>query len=49
VIPVLRSWKASAVGIKFSPRRLILRHFEELNNAEVAQVLSIKPSAAVNR
>ncbi len=28
---------------------LILRHFEELSNAEVAQVLGIKPSAAVNR
>jgi len=28
---------------------LILRHFEELSNAEVAEVLGIKPSAAVNR
>jgi RNA polymerase sigma-70 factor (ECF subfamily) len=28
---------------------LILRHFEELNNSETAQVLGIKPSAAVNR
>jgi RNA polymerase sigma-70 factor (ECF subfamily) len=28
---------------------LILRHFEELSNAESAQVLGIKPSAAVNR
>jgi RNA polymerase sigma-70 factor (ECF subfamily) len=28
---------------------LILRHFEELSNAEKAQVLGIKPSAAVNR
>jgi RNA polymerase sigma-70 factor (ECF subfamily) len=28
---------------------LILRHFEELSNAETAQVLEIKPSAAVNR
>src|SRR5262245_58956220 len=28
---------------------LILRHFEELSNSEVAQVLGIKPSAAVNR
>ena len=28
---------------------LILRHFEELNNAETSQVLDIKPSAAVNR
>lgn len=28
---------------------LILRHFEELSNAEAAQVLEIKPSAAVNR
>lgn len=28
---------------------LILRHFEELNNAETAHVLGIKPSAAVNR
>jgi RNA polymerase sigma-70 factor (ECF subfamily) len=28
---------------------LILRHFEELTNAETAQVLRIKPSAAVNR
>jgi RNA polymerase sigma-70 factor, ECF subfamily len=28
---------------------LILRHFEELNNAEVAQILGIKPSAAINR
>ena len=28
---------------------LILRHFEELSNTEVAQVLGIKPSAAVNR
>jgi RNA polymerase sigma-70 factor, ECF subfamily len=28
---------------------LILRHFEELNNAETAQVLGIKPTAAVNR
>jgi RNA polymerase sigma-70 factor (ECF subfamily) len=28
---------------------LILRHFEELSNVETAQVLGIKPSAAVNR
>lgn len=28
---------------------LILRHFEELRNVEAAQVLGIKPSAAVNR
>ena len=28
---------------------LILRHFEELSNAEAAQVLGIKPAAAVNR
>jgi RNA polymerase sigma-70 factor (ECF subfamily) len=28
---------------------LILRHFEELSNTEVAQVLGIKPSAAINR
>lgn len=28
---------------------LILRHFEELSNSETAQVLGIKPSAAVNR
>jgi RNA polymerase sigma-70 factor (ECF subfamily) len=28
---------------------LILRHFEELSNAEAAQVLGIKPSTAVNR
>ena len=28
---------------------LILRHFEELSNAEAAQVLGIEPSAAVNR
>ena len=28
---------------------LILRHFEELNNAEASQVLGIKPSTAVNR
>jgi RNA polymerase sigma-70 factor, ECF subfamily len=28
---------------------LILRHFEELSNAEAAQLLGIKPSAAVNR
>jgi RNA polymerase sigma-70 factor, ECF subfamily len=28
---------------------LILRHFEELSNAEAAQVLEIKQSAAVNR
>ena len=28
---------------------LILRHFEDLSNSEVAQVLGIKPSAAVNR
>src|SRR4051794_27109422 len=28
---------------------LILRHFEELTNVEAAQVLGIKPSAAVNR
>jgi RNA polymerase sigma-70 factor (ECF subfamily) len=28
---------------------LILRHFEELSNAEAAQVLGIKASAAVNR
>jgi len=28
---------------------LILRHFEELSNAEAAQVLGINPSAAVNR
>jgi RNA polymerase sigma-70 factor, ECF subfamily len=28
---------------------LILRHFEELSNGEAAQVLGIKPSAAINR
>jgi RNA polymerase sigma-70 factor (ECF subfamily) len=28
---------------------LILRHFEELSNSEAAQVLGIKPTAAVNR
>src|SRR5260370_430784 len=28
---------------------LVLRHFEELSNAEAAEVLGIKPSAAVNR
>src|SRR5215813_2490133 len=28
---------------------LVLRHFEELSNAEAAQVLGVKPSAAVNR
>src|SRR4051812_39282422 len=28
---------------------LILRHFEELSNAEAAEVLGVKPSAAVNR
>jgi RNA polymerase sigma-70 factor (ECF subfamily) len=28
---------------------LILRHFEELSNAEAAQVLGTRPSAAVNR
>jgi RNA polymerase sigma-70 factor, ECF subfamily len=28
---------------------LILRHFEELTNSEAAQVLGIKPTAAVNR
>ena len=28
---------------------LILRHFEELSNGEAAQVLGIKPAAAVNR
>ena len=28
---------------------LVLRHFEELSNAEAAQVLGIKPSATVNR
>ena len=28
---------------------LVLRHFEELSNAEAAQVLGIKPSAAGNR
>jgi RNA polymerase sigma-70 factor (ECF subfamily) len=28
---------------------LIPRHFEELSNAEAAQILGIKPSAAVNR
>ena len=28
---------------------LILRHFEELSNAEAAQVLGLKPSAACNR
>jgi RNA polymerase sigma-70 factor, ECF subfamily len=28
---------------------LILRHFEELSNSETAQVLGIKPSAAINR
>jgi RNA polymerase sigma-70 factor, ECF subfamily len=27
---------------------LILRHFEELSNAEAAQVLGVKPSAAIN-
>jgi len=33
----------------FDREVLILRHFEELSNAEAAQVLGIKPSAAVNR
>jgi RNA polymerase sigma-70 factor, ECF subfamily len=28
---------------------LVLRHFEELSNAETAQVLGLKPTAAVNR
>ncbi len=28
---------------------LVLRHFEELSNSETAQILGIKPSAAVNR
>ncbi len=28
---------------------LVLRHFEELSNAEAAEVLGLKPSAAVNR
>lgn len=28
---------------------LMLRHFEELTNSETAQVLGIKPSAAINR
>jgi RNA polymerase sigma-70 factor (ECF subfamily) len=28
---------------------LILRHFEELSNVEAAQVLGIKPAAAINR
>jgi RNA polymerase sigma-70 factor (ECF subfamily) len=28
---------------------LVLRHFEELSNAEAAQVLGLKPAAAVNR
>ena len=28
---------------------LVLRHFEELSNSEAAQVLGIKPTAAVNR
>ncbi len=28
---------------------LVLRHFEELSNAEAAAVLGVKPSAAVNR
>jgi RNA polymerase sigma-70 factor, ECF subfamily len=28
---------------------LVLRHFEELTNAEAARVLGIKPTAAVNR
>jgi RNA polymerase sigma-70 factor (ECF subfamily) len=28
---------------------LLLRHFEELSNAEAAQVLGLKPSATVNR
>jgi RNA polymerase sigma-70 factor (ECF subfamily) len=28
---------------------LVLRHFEELSNAEAAQVLGIRPSAAANR
>jgi RNA polymerase sigma-70 factor (ECF subfamily) len=28
---------------------LILRHFEDLGNAEAAQILGIKPTAAVNR
>jgi RNA polymerase sigma-70 factor (ECF subfamily) len=28
---------------------LVLRHFEELSNAETAQVLGIKPTAAINR
>jgi RNA polymerase sigma-70 factor (ECF subfamily) len=28
---------------------LILRHFEDLSNSEAAQVLGIKPTAAVNR
>ena len=28
---------------------LVLRHFEELSNAETAEVLGIRPTAAVNR
>jgi RNA polymerase sigma-70 factor (ECF subfamily) len=28
---------------------LVLRHFEDLSNSEAAQVLGIKPTAAVNR
>src|SRR5262245_66680105 len=28
---------------------LILRHFEELSNSEAAEVLGVKPTAAVNR
>jgi RNA polymerase sigma-70 factor (ECF subfamily) len=28
---------------------LVLRHFEDLSNAETAQVLGIKPTAAINR
>ena len=33
----------------FDREIIVLRHFEELSNAKVAQVLGIKPAAAVNR
>ena len=44
------AWTAGSRAASIPPTwSLILRHFEELSNAETAQVLGIKPSAAVNR
>src|SRR6266536_439524 len=49
-VPGAPIWERSVNSMDPQDRDvLVLRHFEELSNAEAAQVLGIKPSAAVNR